>query len=125
MTDVHVWNLRSPDGGAQGLEFARARIAPTDRVLVHAAPSVLNAEVLENGGALVALGEGLHATAEAPMTRLRVDGLRILREDAWPTSDDIGTVVLLCGGEAGVLREWWHAEDRSEWRWQLELSNRA
>jgi len=31
--------------------------------------------------------------------------------------------VILPGGEAGILTAWWHSEDRSQWRWQLELSN--
>lgn len=123
MTTEHVWHLRSPDGGSQGLEFLRARIAPVERVLVHAAPPRLDAEVLENGSRLVASGTSLAATDDTPMARLRVDGVRVLREDVWPTEADIGEVVLLPGGEAGVLRAWWHAEDRSEWRWQIELSN--
>ena len=24
---------------------------------------------------------------------------------------------------AGILKAWWHAEDHSEWRWQVEFSN--
>jgi hypothetical protein len=31
--------------------------------------------------------------------------------------------VLLPGGEAGVLTAWQHAEDRSWWRWSVELAN--
>jgi hypothetical protein len=124
MSDVHVWAIRNPDGGANGLEFARATIAPTDVVLVHATPSTIDVGVYENGGALVALGEGLNATEESPITRLRIDGLRIVREDLWPTDEDLGSVVILCGGEAGVLRRWWNEDDRSAWRWDLELSNR-
>src|SRR5919205_1380082 len=99
MADVHVWAIRTPDGGANGLEFARATIAPTDAVLVHAAPSTIDVHVYENGGALVAIGEGLRATDDAPITSLRVDGLRILREERWPTDEDLGSVVILCGGE--------------------------
>lgn len=123
MSIEHVWHLRSPDGGSLGLEFLRARIAPVDRVLVHAAPDRLDAEVLENGSRLLASGTQLTATEDTPMARLLLDGVRILREAVWPTQDDLGSVVLLPGGEAGVLREWWHAPDRSAWRWQLELSN--
>ena len=125
MGDVHVWTIRSTDGGATGLEFARSRIAPASEVLVHAAPSRMDVAVYENGGTLVAIGEGLEANDRSPITRLRLDGLRILREDRWPTDEDLGTVVILCGGEAGVLRSWWNADDRSEWRWDLELSNRV
>jgi hypothetical protein len=47
----------------------------------------------------------------------------ILLEDGWPTPDDLGRLVILPGGEAGILKAWWHADDRSEWRWQVEFSN--
>jgi hypothetical protein len=40
-----------------------------------------------------------------------------------PDQDDLGRLVILPGGEAGILTAWWHAPDRREWRWQLELSN--
>jgi hypothetical protein len=124
MGDVHVWAIRNPDGGANGLEFARATIAPTQTVLAHAMPSTVDVHVYENGGALVAIGEGLRATDETPISRLRVDGLRVLREEIWPTDEDVGSVVILCGGEAGVLRRWWNDDERAAWRWDLELSNR-
>ena len=124
MGDVHVWSIRSTDGGSTGLEFSRARIAPTETVLVHATPSTIDVGVYENGGTLVAIGERLHSTDETPMTRLRLDGLRVLREEIWPSDEDLDSVVILAGGEAGVLRQWWHAEDHSAWRWSLELSNR-
>jgi hypothetical protein len=31
--------------------------------------------------------------------------------------------VILPGGEAAILKAWWNAEDRKEWRWQIELYN--
>jgi len=41
----------------------------------------------------------------------------------WPSQDDIGRPVLLPGGEVGILKAWWHADDYKEWRWQIELYN--
>jgi hypothetical protein len=32
-------------------------------------------------------------------------------------------LVILPGGEAGILTSWWHAPDHTQWRWTLELSN--
>jgi hypothetical protein len=32
-------------------------------------------------------------------------------------------VVLLPGGEAGILKSWWNADDRKEWRWDVEFYN--
>ena len=39
------------------------------------------------------------------MCWLVVDGDRVRLEDGWPGPDDLGRVVLLPGGEAGVLTE--------------------
>jgi hypothetical protein len=50
-------------------------------------------------------------------------GDAIEREDIWPTADDLGRLVILPGGEVGTLKEWWHANDHKEWRWQIELYN--
>ena len=47
----------------------------------------------------------------------------ILLEDGWPTPDDLERLVILPGGEAGILKAWWHADDRSHWRWQIEFCN--
>jgi hypothetical protein len=41
-----IWDLWFPDAGATGVSFARSRVAPKvagDRLLVHAAPSRLDA----------------------------------------------------------------------------------
>ncbi|HEY3110480.1 MAG TPA: hypothetical protein VGL23_17095, partial [Chloroflexota bacterium] len=58
------------------------------------------------------------------MTRLRIRGHAVLREDRWPTEADLGALVILPGGEVGTLKAWWNAPDGSEWRWLLELHNR-
>jgi hypothetical protein len=58
------------------------------------------------------------------MTRLARRGDAIVREDRWPTDADLGAVVILPGGEAGILKAWWNAPDGSEWRWSVEFSNR-
>jgi hypothetical protein len=48
----------------------------------------------------------------------------VIREDRWPTDADLGAIVILPGGEAGVLTAWWNADDGSAWRWSVEFSNR-
>ncbi|MGH9082614.1 MAG: hypothetical protein ACRDWN_04650, partial [Acidimicrobiales bacterium] len=45
------------------------------------------------------------------------------RREVWPDDSFHGLPVLLAGGEVGLLRHWEHADDRSWWRWQIELSN--
>jgi hypothetical protein len=58
-----------------------------------------------------------------PMTRLTRVGEKILREDVWLDDTAIGKPVILPGGEAGILKSWWHAPDHSEWRWTVEFYN--
>ena len=118
-----IWELRSPDGASQGLEFAKARMASHRVVLVHAAPSRLNVVVRTVDEEIVAIGTDLHSPGETPMSRLTVDDLRVLRENVWPGDGDIGLPVILPGGEVGLLRSWWNADDHSAWRWTIELSN--
>jgi len=122
-----VWQLRSVEGGSAGLEFARSAIDPSRTVLVHAAPSRLDIEVLANGERLIAIGRDLRPGdgGDTPMTRLVIDGTRVLRSQLWPDDEDLGSVVLLPGGEAGVLQSWSTDADRSSWTWSLELRGRA
>ena len=40
-----------------------------------------------------------------------------------PTSNDLGSLIILPGGEVGTLLEWWNAEDGTEWRWRVEFYN--
>jgi hypothetical protein len=121
--DHQVWDLWYPDAAAQGLPFARGRLAATDVLLVHAAPARLDVEVRGDDGEVLAQGSGLASTAERPMARLTVQDGQIAREDLWPTDRDLGRPVILPGGEVGILLDWWNAEDGSEWRWQVEFSN--
>ena len=117
------WDLWYPKAGATGISFARGRVEGTDVMLVHAAPPILTATVRGSDGRVLAEGKDLEATDDTPITRLTRRGARIAREDIWPGDEDIGRLVLLPGGEVGTLKQWWNAEDHSEWRWQIELYN--
>jgi hypothetical protein len=121
--EIQIWELWVPKVSAAGLSFSRSRIDPFDVVLVHAAPEVLTVHVRSADGSLIAKGEDLKATLDSPMARLRCTGGKVEREDIWPGEEDIGRVVLLPGGEAGVLLNWWNAPDHSEWKWQVEFYN--
>lgn len=121
---AQIWDLWIPGAGSQGASFARARIDGAQRVLVHAAPAVVDVEVRDDGGAVIASGRGLRRTAETPMLALEVGGESVSRRDIWPSEDDIGTTVILMGGEAGTLQRWWNDDDHNEWRWSIELYNR-
>ena len=120
---LQEWDLWFPQAAASGLSFARSRIDPAKVVLVHAAPPTLTVWVRDSQGRVLASGNDLLETADTPITRLTRTGDQIKREDIWPSESDLGTVILLPGGEAGILKSWWNASDHSEWRWQMELYN--
>ena len=120
---LQYWTVWYPQAAATGLLLGRGRLDAADTLLVHAAPDSLTVEVADTDGQRVAYGQDLPQTQESPMWRLRrLDG-RVVREDVWPTQADLGSLVLLPGGEVGVLKKWWHADDRQSWRWQVELYN--
>jgi hypothetical protein len=120
---IEIWDLWFPEAAAQGLPFARGRLARTEVLLVHAAPATLRVDIFDQKGALLARADGLARTAETPIARLTRRERRIEREDIWPGAGDIGAPVILAGGEVGILIAWWHAEDHQEWRWSIELYN--
>jgi hypothetical protein len=120
---MQEWDLWYPKAAATGIPFARGRLDETEVLLVHAVPEFLTVTVRDSHDQVVARGVDLPATAETPITRLTRNGDRIAREDIWPTSESIGELVMLPGGEVGTLKSWWHADDHSEWRWQIELYN--
>jgi hypothetical protein len=120
-----TWELWYPAAAATGMEFARGRIDPTDVLWVHAAPDRLAVTVREGDDRIVGRGEPLEREGPyLPMTRLTLHGDEVRREDRWPTEADLGSLVILPGGEVGVLTAWWNAEDGSAWRWSVEFSNR-
>ena len=122
---LQTWELYYPEAAATGIALARARIDPTEVVWLHAAPPVLAVTVREGDDRVLARGEGLRRQGpHFPMTRLESRGNQVTREDRWPTEKDLGAVVILPGGEAGILLSWWNASDGSEWRWTVEFSNR-
>jgi hypothetical protein len=120
---IEFWEIWYSKAAAAGLYFARCRIDPQEVVLVHAPPEVMTVFVRSGNGALKAQGKDLKATGDSPMARLTCRGGEVLREDIWPEAQDNERVVLLPGGEAGVLKSWWNAGDQSEWRWTVEFYN--
>jgi hypothetical protein len=122
---VHTWEIWYPGAGATGLPIARARIDAADVVWAHSMARKVAVVVRENDDRVVARGEDLSREGRyVPMTRFALEGDRVTREDRWPTDEDLGSVVILPGGEAGILTAWWNADDHTAWRWSVEFSNR-
>ncbi len=125
MSTVQTWELWYPDAGATGIPIARARIDPVEVAWAHSLPRKVSVTVRHGDDRVIARGEGIaRAGRYFPMTRLALEGDAVTREDRWPTDADLGAIVILPGGEAGVLTAWWNAENGSSWRWSVELSNR-
>jgi len=120
---MQTWDLWYPKAASTGLAFARGQLDDTDVLLVHASPEYLTVEVRDNDGTRIAFSADMARTQQTPIARLTRQGDAITREDVWPSPDDIGRPVLLPGGEVGILKAWWHADDHKEWRWQIELYN--
>lgn len=120
---MQYWSVWYPKAGSTGLLLGRGLLDATDRLLVHAAPPLLTVEVSDGAGRRLAFGQDLEQTQESPICLLRRTGERIDREDLWPGEAHLQLPVLLPGGEVGLLKQWWHASDRKEWRWQIELYN--
>lgn len=121
---METWDLWYPGAAATGLPFARGRLDPTDVLWVHSAPKKLDVTVRRFDGSVRARGHVTRAGDYLPMTRLALAAAGFAREDRWPTADDLGSLVILPGGEVGTLVEWWNAPDGGEWRWRLEFYNR-
>ena len=117
------WEVWYPKAGSTGVLIARGELAPTDTLLVHAAGDIITVEVTNAAGQRIAKGQDLARTAQTPMARLHREEGRVMRDDFWPEQADLGSLVLLPGGEVGTLKAWWHADDHKEWRWQVEFWN--
>ena len=123
MAGLRTWDIWYPKAAATGMPFARGRCEPTERMLVHSPAEFLTVEVFDDERRLIARGQDLERTQPSPMCVLRLEADRIVREDVWPTDADVGTPVLLPGGEVGILQTWWNSDDRKEWRWSAEFYN--
>ena len=118
------WTIRTRDGGMNGVEFSCCTTAAGfARVLVHAAPAMAEMEVRSDDDELIARGEITRDGDYSPMTLVELDDGTLRRSEVWPDDTYLGALVLLSGGEAGVLQSWEHAADHSWWRWSVEFAN--
>lgn len=122
-TSREYWEIWYPKAAATGLPVARSLMDRTRYVILHSPPEVVTVEVRSEAGERLAYGAELSRTQISPMCRLSREGSAITREDIWPGDEDLGSIVILPGGEAAVLKAWWHADDKKEWRWQVEFYN--
>lgn len=123
---METWDIWSTDGASQGLSFSLGKLDATDTIWVHAPPETLRVEVRREDGSRRAFADGLRRNGERlPMCLLEVRAGEVKREERWPGDADVGSAVILPGGEVGIIRSWWNAPDRKEWRWTVEFYNSA
>ena len=120
---LEFWEVWYPRAAATGVLIGRGLLRVTDVLIVHSAPDVIDVAVTDPNGGRLAYGRDLERTLQSPMCRLTRRGAEVMREDIWPTEADYGRPVLLPGGEVGILESWWNADDRKEWRWDIEFYN--
>jgi hypothetical protein len=120
---LEYWEVWYPKAAATGLLVGRGLIDPCPVLLVHAVPDVLTVKVSDQQGNQLAYGKDLPKTADTPICRLTRSEDIIQRVDIWPTEEDYGSPVLLPGGEVGILKSWWNADDQRAWRWVVEFFN--
>jgi hypothetical protein len=119
-----TWNIRTRDGGMNGLEFARCTTAGGfSRALVHAAPAKAQIEIIDEDFRVVARADLDRDGGYTPMTLVELYGGQLRRSEIWPDRAMYGLPVLLAGVEVGLLQHWEHSQDHSWWRWSLEFSN--
>jgi hypothetical protein len=121
--ELVTWEVWYPKAASTGMLHSRGRLDPANTILVHAVPDFITVDVRDSSGNRIAFGQDLERTLQSPMCRLTLSGSAVQREDLWPTDAELGLPVLLPGGEVGILKSWWNAADRKEWRWQIELYN--
>lgn len=120
---IEIWDLWYPKGGPTGIPFARGRLDGTNILLVHGCPEYITVEVKDDNGKVLARGIDLKRLQSVPITKLTKKGKEISLEDIWPTKKDLELPFIMPGGEVGILKKWWNAKDKSEWRWIAEFYN--
>lgn len=120
---IEIWDLWYPKGGPTGIPFARGRLDETDVLLVHGCPEYITVEVRDDSGKMLAKGIDLKRIQPGPITKLTKKGKEIVLVDIWPKEKDLELPFIMPGGEVGILKKWWNAFDKSEWRWTAEFYN--
>ena len=121
---LEFWEVWDPRAAATGVLIARGHMDPTDSIILHSAPDVATVEISDSDGARLAYGADLAAdpaVADVPAAARRCSRSRA--KTSGRQENDSGAVVMLPGGEVGILKRWWNAEDRMEWRWEVEFYN--
>ena len=113
-----AWAVETSKDGERWRFYGKAWKRPGESVLLHAAPRFVRfRQVLP-----VAQAEWcdpLEGEGGTPMTILRMEMRE--REDLWPEREHLGLPVLLPGGEAGRLLQFYRGADGATWTYAIEF----
>jgi hypothetical protein len=116
------WDIWVADEKIMGTSFAYGWLEPTDSLIVYEAPDTMDVQLRDSDGTILASGDDLARSAETPLTRLRVRGKKIVRDERWPHEVESGALVLLQGGKVGILKKCSSDDDYQEWHLDIEFS---
>jgi hypothetical protein len=120
--EQHHWGIWSADDGLLGTDFAHGWLEPVDTLVIYDAPDTFDAQVRDSEGNIIASGDDLARSTDSPLTRLRIRGKKIVRDEIWPHEAEAGYPVLLQGGEVGTLKKCSSDDDYQEWHLDIEFS---
>jgi hypothetical protein len=121
--EQYHWEIWNADDGVLGTSFAHSWLEPTDTLIVYDAPDTFDVQLRDSDGNIIASGDDLARSTNSPMTRLRVRGKKIVRDEIWPqAATDSGYQVLLQGGKVGILKKCSSDADHQEWHLDIEFS---
>ena len=120
--EQHHWDIWIADDGVLGTSFAHGWLEPTDTLIVYDAPYTFDVQLRDSSGNIIASGDDLARSTDSPMTRLRIRGKKIVRDEIGPQEAESGYQVLLQGGKVGTLKKCSSDDDHQEWHLDIEFS---
>ena len=120
--EQHHWDIWIADDGVLGTSFAHGWLEPTDTLIVYDAPDTFDVQLRDSDGTIFASGDDLACSTDSPMTRLRIRGKKIVRDEIGPQEAESGYQVLLQGGKVGTLKKCSSDDDRQEWHLDIEFA---
>ena len=120
--EQHHWDIWIADDGVLGTIFAHGWLEPTDTLIVYDAPDTFDVQLRDSDGTIIASGDDLARSTDSPMTRLRIRGKKIVRDEIGSQEAESGYQVLLQGGKVGTLKKCSSDDDRQEWHLDIEFA---
>ncbi len=121
--EQHHWDIWVADDGVLGTSFAHGWLEPTDTLIVYDAPDTFDVQLRDSDGTIIASADDLARSTDSPITRLRIRGKKIVRDEIGShEAIESGYQVLLQGGKVGTLKKCSSDADHQEWHLDIEFA---